>query len=300
MITNNERNFFLDFNIDNTRVMITNSGGFFKDRFTHNEGAIHSHSSYELHVVFDGTAVLEAKTGQYSLAENEGCIVPPNLLHYPINGLPQCTRMSFCFAYEHTGEKTKDDLYSHFTSALGTLTDVTGVKNAKRLADLLKEALVEFYSNGKFQEHRLIGYFTLVITELIESLEDEGESEEINNSQSDGKPGDARALTRTIMEEYVNLRFAQNPTLSELAQLIHFSNKQTARLFEKSFGTSFKQYILKLRTDSAKYFLINTAMSVEEIAANVGYSSYNGFYRIFLSQVGKSPLEFRKQERVKK
>lgn len=299
MITKHENNFFLDFEIGNTKVTINNSGGFFKDRLNYVGNGIHNHSSYEFHIIFEGAASLETKEGNYPMRELEACIVPPNLIHYPINGLPECTRMSFCFSFENSGKKTTDDVYSHFNDIFTGITGVTRIFNTNHLAEVIKSALGEFYSKSRYQEYRLTGYFTIIITEIVDLLEQAMHTDEDEANNKSERDNDMRALMRTIMEEYVNLRFAINPSLSELARLIHFSNKQTARLFEKNFGTSFKQYILRMRIDSAKYMLINTKMAVEEIASKVGYSSYNGFYRIFLAQVGVSPLEFRKREREK-
>lgn len=299
VITKNESNFFLDFEIGNAKVMISNSGGFFKDKFTYREGGIHSHSSYEFHIVFEGAAALETKEGNYPLYELEACVVPPNIIHYPINGLPECTRMSFCFAFDKSSRRTTDDVYSHLTEVFGKLTCVTKIHRIDNLGELIKDALSEFYSQSKYQEYRLAALFTLIITELVNLLEVGADNAENARSEGSSRDNDMRALMRTIMQEYVNLRFALNPSLTELATLIHFSTKQTARLFEKNFGTSFKQYILKMRIDSAKYMLANSTMSVEEIANKVGYSSYNGFYRIFSLQVGQSPLEYRKEEKEK-
>ena len=96
-----------------------------------------------------------------------------------------------------------------------------------------------------------------------------------------------------VMEEYVTKNFKRSPTLSELARLVHLSEKQTARIFQKEFGVSFKKYVLTVRMDLAKYLLSTTAMSVEEIAECTGYTTYNGFYRLFVSETGFSPLKYR-------
>ena len=176
MITKNESNFFLDFEIGNAKVMISNSGGFFKDKFTYREGGIHSHSSYEFHIVFEGAATLETKEGNYPLYELEACVVPPDIIHYPINGLPECTRMSFCFAFEKSGRKTTDYVYSHLTEVFGKLSGVTKIQRIDTLGKLIKDALSEFYSMSKYQEYRLAALFTLIITKLTDTLEDEAES----------------------------------------------------------------------------------------------------------------------------
>ena len=298
MIKKNDINFFLSFEVGNTKINITNSGGFFKNKLTGTSGAIHNHSAYELHTVLEGTATLESKTGTVTLQKNEACLIPPNLLHYPISIAPDGTRMSFCFTYDKTNTKEANDTYIYFKAALDGLCDVTKLYNAGEISSTLNNLLAEFYTGGTFCEQRLIAYFTLIITEIISELEKEPKSHK--DALHSPKGTGARALTRTVMEEYVNLRFPLNPSISELAELIHFSYKQTTRLFEKYFGTTFKKYVIGLRIDSAKYFLENTDISVEEISLKVGYESYNGFYRIFLSHVGIPPLEYREKRKTNK
>ena len=300
MVNNNERDFFLDFDIENARIMITNSGGFFLNRYTHNDnGKVHSHNFYEFHIVLEDKALLETSVGNYPLNECQACVLPPLLIHKAITPAPACVRMSFCFSFEDNKKKSEFDAYAHISKVFGELGAVTMIEDATKLADVLKATLPEFYTQDSYQDYKLRGYFTVFITELISAVERERGLVQNRTKSAKYKDNDLHTLTRSIIEEYTAIHFNLNPSLSELAELIHFSTKQTARLFEKSFGTTFKQHIIQLRINSAKYLLTNTDLSVEEISAKVGYSSYNGFYRVFSSETGVAPLEYRKRERNK-
>ena len=56
---------------------------------------------------------------------------------------------------------------------------------------------------------------------------------------------------------------------------------------------SFKQFIIKFRLKSAIHLLCSTDLSINEVAKNVGYQTYNGFYRLFMTQTGISPEKYR-------
>ena len=72
------------------------------------------------------------------------------------------------------------------------------------------------------------------------------------------------------------------------------SKSSLARLFSRSGLETPSSYWLKCKINSATYFLLNTRMSVKEIAFELGFSSPFHFSNVFSRETGKSPLQFRK------
>ena len=60
-----------------------------------------------------------------------------------------------------------------------------------------------------------------------------------------------------------------------------------------------KKFIHKIRLESARQYLLETNYSLRDIAMMVGYQSYNGFYRMFVSKMGMTPQEYRKKHENK-
>mgnify|MGYP003319274626 CR=1 FL=1 len=54
------------------------------------------------------------------------------------------------------------------------------------------------------------------------------------------------------------------------------------------------EYLLKVRLDNAKFLLLNTNKSIENIAESCGFSSANYFSLMFKRKIGISPLNYRK------
>ncbi|MGN0906173.1 MAG: helix-turn-helix domain-containing protein [Bullifex sp.] len=72
---------------------------------------------------------------------------------------------------------------------------------------------------------------------------------------------------------------------SKFCNFLYYKNKT---------GETFRDYTGRLKTDEGKRLLLETNLSVEEIALNLGYSDYRSFIRIFRQQTGKSPTDFRR------
>lgn len=111
------------------------------------------------------------------------------------------------------------------------------------------------------------------------------------------REGDGSLLSPAVHE--IEKRFT-DPTLTNdaLAALCHVSEVYFRRLFAARFGTSPKQYILKLRLNLAKQMLSEGAYQIGAIAEACGFGSPYHFCRTFHAAVGMTPSEYAKENRV--
>lgn len=82
--------------------------------------------------------------------------------------------------------------------------------------------------------------------------------------------------------------------LEELADLVGLAPSYLSRLFKKETGQSMSQYIMKLRVEKGRDLLINTPMTIEEIANYVGFKQQGYFSKCFKEQYQLAPLEYKK------
>ena len=94
------------------------------------------------------------------------------------------------------------------------------------------------------------------------------------------------------IESYVNQNF-NTVTLESLADHVGYSSTHTGRLFKKYMKKSFSTFIKELRIKHAKYLLSFSEKPISEISEIVGYENPEHFCRIFKSDVGTSPKEYR-------
>jgi YesN/AraC family two-component response regulator len=82
--------------------------------------------------------------------------------------------------------------------------------------------------------------------------------------------------------------------LKETAALVHMNASYFSALFKEQCGMTFSEFVTRKRVAKAKELLLTTDLSVEEIAARVGYQTAKYFVSVFKEQVGQSPHRYRK------
>lgn len=93
--------------------------------------------------------------------------------------------------------------------------------------------------------------------------------------------------------EYIHEHLAQNPSVTEIAQMLQMSPYYFSHLFKQSTGITPHQYLLKCRIEQAKQLLKTTNLSIASIAIQVGFVDQSHLARHFKRQVGFLPNKFR-------
>jgi AraC-like DNA-binding protein len=65
------------------------------------------------------------------------------------------------------------------------------------------------------------------------------------------------------------------------------------KVFKKTTGLKFTDYVARVRLENAKTELLNPSRRISEIAYDVGFQSLTQFNRMFKRVFGQSPTEFR-------
>lgn len=92
--------------------------------------------------------------------------------------------------------------------------------------------------------------------------------------------------------KYVDEHYCEDVTRNDLVDLVYISPDYCSRLFKKETGRSLAQYILEKRVEKAKK-LLQSDMSVKNVALQVGYSNFSYFSKVFREMMGMSPGEYR-------
>ena len=74
-------------------------------------------------------------------------------------------------------------------------------------------------------------------------------------------------------------RYSEDVRLSDLAEAIHLSERQTERLVIEHTGRGFRDELTETRVKIARQRLADKNMTLGEIAGYVGYRSYAGFWK---------------------
>jgi len=82
-------------------------------------------------------------------------------------------------------------------------------------------------------------------------------------------------------------------SLEDLSRLTHFSSSHLTTLFNRQFGCGPLRYQQNLRLSRALALLRDPYLSINEIAAQVGYNDANYFARLFGQRYKQSPTRWR-------
>ncbi|MGI6677720.1 MAG: response regulator transcription factor [Dehalobacterium sp.] len=91
----------------------------------------------------------------------------------------------------------------------------------------------------------------------------------------------------------IQSHFDKDITLENVAQRIHISPFYLSRLFKEKAGINFKDYLIEVRLEKAKFLLLTTNDTIDFIAREIGYSGGNYFSRLFTKQFNIKPSEYR-------
>ena len=94
---------------------------------------------------------------------------------------------------------------------------------------------------------------------------------------------------------YIHDHLDDDLDLNKLAEVACLSPYHWHRIYFAIYGESIVATVKRIRLHRAAGFLANTSMSIEEIAEKSGYKNLQSFTRIFKSEFGLPPAQYRKQ-----
>lgn len=96
-------------------------------------------------------------------------------------------------------------------------------------------------------------------------------------------------IKEMVQKNYGNHDFSVNTAANEL----RMSAAYIGRLFKRMTGTTFVEYVLEVRMETARQLLINTNLPIEKIVSQVGFSDTPYFYKVFKKENGCTPSVYR-------
>jgi AraC-like DNA-binding protein/ligand-binding sensor protein len=106
---------------------------------------------------------------------------------------------------------------------------------------------------------------------------------------------DESAFSRQA-RQYVTENSAAPIPLEKIANALHVSTCYFCKLFKRSTGLTFTEYLGRVRIERAKLLLLDPNLRICEIAYEVGFGSLTHFNRTFRRLIGCSPTAFRTKD----
>lgn len=260
----------------------------------------HDHEFIELSYVFSGHChhdfMIDGQIRPLELKEGELAIIPPGVAHQI--GVFDDSVILNILVNRHTFQSvflqelpSGNLLYQFFWKMIFMQEEScylvfreTDKEQLKRyMVQLVMEYVEEETYGQKVCEH-LLG---ILFLKLIESAKE--------TAFAPNLPKEAARIAPMIL--YIQKHY-RKLTLEEIAAQFHYSQTNLNRVFRKYTGTTIGRYIRELRLMQAENLLSSSQLSVEEIAAEVGYEDISYFIGQFKNAYGATPLQYRKKQSV--
>lgn len=248
----------------------------------------HYHNYCELFYLKTGKCVYTIKDMEYQLKAGDFLIIAPGESHFTrYEGQAPCERIIFCCQKTAFPEEFQEN-FPEVIDILDRSCKITLEQKKQYETDRLIQKILQ--ENNLMDEYssETIRYLLLC---LLLTLKRDG------NFMVKTKAKETYSKDINDAVEYITRNFSLPLTLEDVAEHVGLSPTYFSKKFHLTTGSTFKEYLNKIRILQARQMLLTTDDSITKIALNCGFSSSNYFKDIFHRMMGISPRNYRKKSK---
>lgn len=229
---------------------------------------IHLHGTYEFVYVYEGMLEVTVEEKTFEVNKGEAVLILPNLIHSyktPVSSKNFLCIFSASFVYNFY-LKTKDKVPNN---------PVFKFEGLKEINDVL--------INNK-NEYLLKSFFY----KIIYLFDKDNSYSQISDKHV--------SVIRDILS-YIEKNYDKNISLKDLSEELFYHYNYLSFIINSVFKSNFSSLVNMQRIDRAIYLIKNTCKTFSKISIEVGFPSIRSFNRNFKEITGKSPSEYRTDEK---
>lgn len=93
-------------------------------------------------------------------------------------------------------------------------------------------------------------------------------------------------------KQYIHDNMGKKIQAEDVAAHVSLSASYFTIYFKAKTGVNFRDYVLNVKMEHAKYLLASQQVTISEVSYAVGYDDYRSFYRAFKNYTGMTPSEY--------
>ena len=251
----------------------------------------HWHSYGEILLVGPGkTNIFMVNQKTYELVEGDFLLIWPTEMHAIIDA---DRKESLVIQYSNAFMNTLFDLQRimHFYRNLHVLCIKAHPELVGRLRAIAEKMKTIFFSSGADRELRCC----MLLMESMLTLDEHREE-----FAPEIRSGDPYSYTDTVMRrmlmvtDYIkNNLTADDLSQGAMAEMAGISKDYFSRIFRSVTGLNYSKWLNLIRLEKAAELLADKDMTLTEIAMLSGFQSISSFNRVFHTEKGMSPGEYR-------
>ncbi len=227
-----------------------------------------------------GTYPIAIAGTEYLLCENTFLLLPAGIEHTGTAPATDDQSHLWChFTLPHTTRLSCPDVPES-----GLVLPEYGTVSHRDKYTILFHQLInaeyQSYKNQSYRQQITSGYLTVLLAELADEC-----------SVGSGVEG-SMVLVRKV-EEYIRLHACENIHPADVAAYFHYNSDYLTSLLRNNIGCSLVECITKYKLEAAKRLLLETEISVHDIARQVGFSDSKYFMKLFRKWEKVTPSEYR-------
>ncbi len=160
---------------------------------------------------------------------------------------------------------------------------VLSMKDNLKFVQALFHEIRFLYQKRGHEASKIVDFALCMLMSLLYDMQEDGELI---------MPSSYDHFAKDIML-YLNENYMRKLTLDSIAKHFHISPSHLSHEFTKYFSISPINYLINRRLCEAKWKLISTNDSLEEISFSLGYDNVNHFKNTFTKRTGCSPAQYR-------
>lgn len=133
----------------------------------------------------------------------------------------------------------------------------------------------------------------LAMTEILDKAKEMPNLEENEAEENKVDASEASSFIVNSALRYIETRYAEKISLSDVADKIFVSQWYLSKLLNKSTGKTFYDLVNSARINKAKELLKDPSLKVHEISEMVGFNDVAHFSRVFKRLESMTPKEYR-------
>lgn len=102
------------------------------------------------------------------------------------------------------------------------------------------------------------------------------------------------------VKEYIQANYSRDITLESVSHCVYLSKFHLSRVFKRETGQTLNDYLMHIRITMAKKLLVETELTVKEVALKVGYVNDRSLSKAFKNAAGMTPGQFRVRSKEKR
>jgi AraC-like DNA-binding protein/quercetin dioxygenase-like cupin family protein len=254
----------------------------------------HWHDEIEIFYLEQGEIEFVIEDTKFSIHEGEAILIPPNLLHMATKtSTDSCSFFAFVFSPVLFTESFTNAVYARFVQPLKHNGLIYSFKFSPNISWqnevlLLLKKLLRFYGRQD------IDYWELELHGLLYQL---WNLYYLNHMASISLSSNYVKLYNKLKPsiEYIHENYSFDMTLQSLAKQSDLCVGTFCRYFKELTGLTPFTYLNRFRIRKSCETLLDTTLSITEIANMSGFNNISYFNRSFLEHVKCKPSEYRKQ-----